>query len=392
MKAKLTKRRVEAAKPGETLWDGALPGFGLRVTASGARSYVLKYRRGPVQRWLTIGRHGAPWTPDTARSKARKLIGQIELGNDPAQERLAEREAETLAAFAARYLDTHARPHKKPSSIDDDERNLKNHILPALGRLRMRDITRGDVAGFVHSLRATPIAANRCRALLSHMFKKAEAWGIRPDGSNPTRHVEKFKETRRERFLSPEELNRLGGALADADGRNENPYAMAAIRLLLFTGARLSEILKLEWADVDFEGRLLRLSDSKTGAKTIALGAPAIQLLAALPRQEGNPHVICGARTGASLVNLQKPWHRIRKAANLDDVRIHDLRHSFASVAVAGGMSLPLIGALLGHSQPQTTARYAHLADDPRIAAAETVATTIAAQMSGKPGKVVPLR
>jgi integrase len=209
---------------------------------------------------------------------------------------------------------------------------------------------------------------------------------------NPARGIEYYRETARERFLSPEELARLGKALADADAEGESPYVTAAVRLLVLTGARLGEILSLEWAHVDLDARLLRLPDSKTGAKTIALPAPAIEILAGLPKQQGNPHVICGARAGERLINLQKPWRRIRKSAGLDDVRLHDLRHSFASVAAAGGMSLPLIGSLLGHKQAQTTLRYAHLGADPRLAAADAVAATIAASMNGANAEIFTLR
>ena len=190
--------------------------------------------------------------------------------------------------------------------------------------------------------------------------------GYRPDHSNPAYLVDKFTEKRRERFLSELELANLGEALASAEAANRHsPYVIAAIRLLALTGARLNEILSLEWAWVDFNARCLRLPDSKTGAKTIYLSPPALQVLADLPRMDGNPFVICGERKGAHLVNLQKPWTAIRSAAGLADVRLHDLRHSYASIAVANGMSLPLIGALLGHSQPSTTARYAHLSEDP---------------------------
>lgn len=392
MAQKLTKRRVDAAKPGATLWDGELTGFGLRVSKSGARSYVLKYRRGAVQRWLTIGRHGSPWTPDAAREEAKVLLGRIAKNEDPAAERADMRNAATVEAFAETYLANYSRTHKKASSAAEDARNLKNHILPALGSLRVREVTRAEIARFHQGMRRKPYAANRCRALLSHMFKMAERWGVRPDNSNPCVHVEKFKEKGRKRFLSPKELRRLGRVLAFLERKGAAPYEIAAIRLLLFTGARLSEILTLRWEQVDTAARVLRLADSKTGAKTIALSAPALALLDRIPRQEGNPHVICGKVTGASLVNLQKPWRRIRNAALIPDVRIHDLRHSFASVAVAGGMSLPLIGSLLGHSQPATTARYAHLADDPRLAAADAVAATIAASLQGGGGQVVTMK
>ncbi len=384
MAGKLTKRLVDAAKPGETIWDGEIKGLGLRVWASGARSYILKYRRGGVQRWLTIGQHGDGWSPEKARKEAERLKGKIRDGVDPALDAKIEREADSFDAFADRYLADYAKNHKKASTVREETRALKNHIRPALGKYRVKDIQRGDIARFHQGMKATPYAANRYLALLSHMFNIAEDWGLRPENTNPCRRVKKYKEKARDRFLSPEELARLGKALSAAETAGESVYVIAAIRLLLLTGARLSEILSLEWEEVDFKASMLRLSDSKTGAKTIALPAPALQILNDLPRQDDNPHVICGAREGAALVNLQKPWRRIRAAAKLEDVRLHDLRHSFASVAAAGGMSLPLIGALLGHTQAQTTQRYAHLADDPRHAAANVVAERITSNMRGE--------
>lgn len=392
MAGKITKKRVDSAQPGETIWDGEIKGLGLRVWASGARSYILKYRRGGVQRWLTIGQHGDGWTPEKARREAERLKVKIREGIDPALEAKIEQDADTFDAFADRYLKDYAASHKKASTVREETRALKNHVRPALARYRLKDIQRGDIARFHQGMKATPYAANRYLALLSHMFNVAEDWGFRPGNSNPCLRVKKYKEKARDRFLSPDELSRLGKALRGAETAGESKYVIAAIRLLLFTGARLTEILSLRWDDVDLKAGLLRLADSKTGAKTIALPAPAVEILTTLPRQKENPHVICGAKEGASLVNLQKPWRRIRSIANLDDVRLHDLRHSFASVAAAGGMSLPLIGSLLGHSQPQTTARYAHFADDPRRAAANAVATSIATSMSGGKAKLIPMR
>lgn len=381
MAGKLTKRRVDATKAGETIWDGEIRGLGLRVFASGVRSYVFKYRRGGVQRWHTIGLHGSPWTPDTARKEALRLKRLVDEGRDPATEKSDERTADTFDAFADRYLKDYAKAHKKASTLREETRALSNHLRPALGRYRMKDIQRSDIARFHQGMKDMPYAANRYLALLSHMFNVAEDWGVRPENSNPCRRVKKFREEARERFLSPKELKRLGRVLAFLDRKGASQYEVVAIRLLLFTGARLNEILSLQWEHVDLAARVIRLPDSKTGAKTIALSAPAVEILCALPKQDRNPFVICGRKTGAHLVNLQKPWRRIRKAALIEDVRIHDLRHSFASVAASGGMSLPLIGALLGHTQPQTTHRYAHLADDPRLAAADAVGTTIAAAM-----------
>jgi integrase len=215
------------------------------------------------------------------------------------------------------------------------------------------------------------------------MFNLAENWALRPDGSNPCRHVEKFKEHKLERFLSETELARLAETLVEAEqARIELPSVIAAIRLLLFTGARLSEILTVRWEHVNFEEHCLRLPDSKTGAKTIYLSPPALEVLNGLQRQDGNPYVIIGAKPGAHLINLRKPWHRIRTKAGLDNVRIHDLRHSFASMAVAGGLSLPVIGALLGHTQAATTQRYAHLAADPLKQAANLTGARITAAMN----------
>lgn len=379
----ITKRRVDAAKPGETIWDRKLSGYGLRVSKGGTKSYCLKFRSGAVQRWLTIGRHG-PFTPETARKEAQRLLAEISLGNDPVATRQQAAKSETVGQFAERYMREHAIPTKKPRSVEEDHRNLRLHIFPFIGKMKIGEVKREHIAKIINKMSDRPYGANRVLALLSHMFTKAEAWGVRPDYSNPCRHIKKFKESKRERFLNQDELIRLGEALIEAESEGESPYVIVAVRLLLLTGARLSEILTLKWTDVDIEARLIRLSDSKTGKKTIVVPAPALDLLSALPKMKNNPYVICGMKDGTHLVNLQRPWRRIRARAGLKDVRLHDLRHSFASFAVASGMSLPLIGSLLGHSQPQTTARYAHLADDPRHAAAAAVAENIAASMAGK--------
>lgn len=392
MAGKLTKRTVDAAKRGETVWDGDIPGFGLRVSKGGAKSYVLKYRRAGVQRWVTIGRHGAPFTPATARQEAQRLIAELLDGKDPANEKAQKREAASLSSFAERYLKEYSELHKKASSAREEKRLLEKIILPQLGRLRVGEIERADIARVHRSLKDTPYQANRCLALLSHMFNIAQDWGVRADTPNPCLRIKRYDEEPRERFLSQEELSKLGNALNQAETADESLYVTNAIRLLVFTGARLNEILTLKWDDVDLEARLLRLSDSKTGKKSIALAAPATEILTNLPRMQNNPFVICGRNAGEHLVNLQKPWRRIRKMASLEDVRIHDLRHSFASFGAAGGMSLPLIGSLLGHTQAQTTQRYAHLADDPRLAAANAIASQIAANLNGDGGEVIPLK
>jgi integrase len=262
----------------------------------------------------------------------------------------------------------HARPKKRPGSAAGDEILLRLHVLPRLGTLKVNAITRADITRIHQSMEDRRGAANRTVALLSKMFNLAEKWGLRADGTNPCRHVEKYRERKVERFLSGEELARLGEVLAEA-GRtgSELPSVIAAIRLLLLTGCRLNEILTLRWADVDFGQRALRIRESKTGAKTVYLSDPALEVLQSIKRAPGNPHVIVGEKSGSHIVNLRKPWYRLRAEAGLSDVRIHDLRHTYASYAAASGLSLPIIGALLGHTQPQTTARYAHLANVPLV-------------------------
>ena len=322
---------------------------------------------------------------ETARSEAKRLLGMVEGGADPAADKTARKEAPTVAELAERFLAEHAEAKRKGSTAAEYKRLLDKIILPALGTRKVADVTRADIAKLHHAHRAAPYQANRVLAVLSKMFNLAESWGLRPDGSNPCRHVEKFAERKRERMLSPAELARLGDALAAHDG---SPYAVAAVKLLVFTGARLGEVLGLRWEWIDFERGEARLPDSKTGAKTLHLPPPALAVLAALPRVEGNPHVIVGHKHGAAMVNLEKPWRAIRGKAGLDDVRLHDLRHAFASVAASSGMGLPIIGKMLGHTQAATTHRYAHLASDPVKAAAAAVAGKIAAAMSGSSAEV----
>ena len=386
--------------PRQTLWDTELRGFGCRVQRGGGKSYVLQYRagsgRGAPLRKLTIGRHGSPWAPETARGEAKRLLGVIEGGGDPAADKIARTQSPTISDLAERFLAEHAESKRKTSTALEYRRLLDRLILPALGKRKVADVARGDIAKLHHANRGAPYQANRVLAVLSKMFNLAERWGLRPDSSNPCRHVEKFGERKRERMLSPVELARLGDALA---AHNGSPYAVAAVKLLVFTGARLGEVLGLRWEWVNFERGEARLPDSKSGAKTLHLPPPALAVLALLPRLDGNPHLIVGAKEGAALVNLEKPWRAIRAAAGLDDVRLHDLRHAFASVAASSGMGLPIIGKMLGHTQAATTARYAHLASDPVKAAAAAVAGKIAAAMAGGSGDarkgdatVLPLR
>jgi integrase len=260
----------------------------------------------------------------------------------------------------------HARPRKKATSVMTDERIWQLHILPQFGKRKVAEVTRADVSRLHAEMAETPYQANRLLAVLSKAFNLAEVWGWRPDGSNPCRHVQRYREEKRERFLSSEELASLLEVLTEAEQtRLESLFAIAAIRLLILTGCRVGEIVKLHWSEVDFERRCLRLADSKTGKKTVYLNTAAFQVLAKVERNPENPHVIQGSLPGSHLIGLTRIWFRIRRRVGLVGVRLHDLRHTYASIGAGMGLSLPIIGKLLGHTQAVTTQRYAHLAADP---------------------------
>ncbi len=383
--AKLTKKMVDAVivdTKRKYLWDDLVPGFGVLVLPNGKKFFILQYRNAAgTSRRFTIGRYGV-LTIDQARDQARALVVRIGQGEDPVVTRSEARSAETVDRLVEMYRERHL-AKKKPNSRRTDNSMIDLHVLPNLGKKQVKEVNRADIARLHHKLRKTPYAANRVLALLSKLFNLAEVWGLRPENANPCTRVQKFKETARKRYLNGDELAHLGATLAEAEtDSSESPFAVAAIRLLLLTGARLNEILSLKWKDVDLDRGCLHLEDSKTGAKEIMLNGPALEVLETLPRMELNPYVIPGEVPGKHLVNLNKPWRRIRKRADIPDVRCHDLRHSFASVAAAAGLGLPLLGALLGHSQPATTARYAHLANDPLRAAAELIGEKINEAMS----------
>lgn len=402
---KITKRIADSfgsdGNP-SNVWDSSVAGFGLRLRSQGKKYFVLKYRINGRQRWYTIGLFGSPWTVESARLEAKRLLVEVANGVDPAAARDINRDAKTVADLCDLYMENHAKLHKKPRSWKSDESNIRNHVKMLIGHLNANAITRQDIEKFKRDVANGKTAknkkikprvrlrvkggqgtANRCLALLSKMFNLAEEWGIRDEFTNPVRGIQKFPERKRERYLSDKEITELGQILSNAvdDGLAEQT-SIDAIRLLIFTGCRLSEILTLKWEYVDFQRNYFHLPDSKTGAKTVYLPEAAISLLKEIPRMEHNPYVLVGTGEEGHLVNLRKPWHRIRDKAGLTDVRLHDLRHSFASIAAGEGMSLHIIGHLLGHSQAATTARYAHLAANPMKAAANTVGTRIDSLMN----------
>lgn len=373
---KLTKRNIEAIQPTERdfcVWDDDMPGLGLRVLPSGRKQFIVQYRADRRSRRISLGPTSII-TPDQARTRAMAILADARNGQDPAANKEAYRKALMVSELAERFDEEHIALRLKASTAREYRRNLERFILPALGRLRVVDVTRADIAKFHHDLRRIPYQANRCLELISKMFNLAEMWGLRPDGSNPRRHIPKYPEEKRERFLSMAELKRVGEVLREFEEEGlESRSAILAARLLIYTGCRLNEIMTLKWEYVDLEGRALHLPDTKTGARVVHLGEAAIALLEQATAIPENPWVITGKLEGQRLSDLQPFWQRTRARAGLHDVRIHDLRHTFASTAIAAGHSLPIIGKLLGHTQVQTTARYAHLAAQPAMIAADSI-------------------
>ncbi len=384
--AKITKRSVDGAAPGEQeyfIWDEELKGFGLRVYPSGRKMYLAQFRAGGRVRRVNVGLHGAI-TAEDARTEAMKHLSVVRLGGDPAAERDRRKASPTMKEFGKQFLEEHVASHCKPTTQAEYKRSVELFINPKIGSHRIIDVTRGDIVELHQSMKATPYQANRTLGVLSIMFTVAHTWGVRTDGVNPCWKVKRYKEEKRERYLTAEELARLGRALRESNTERE---AVNCIQLLLLTGCRLSEIQKLKWAYVDLDAGVLRLPDSKSGAKLVSIGQAAADVFKAIPRIEGNPYVITGQVKGQHLTDMQRPWRRLRKRAGLPDVRIHDLRHSFASDALQLGEDLTMIGRLLGHTQVQTTARYAHLKTGPVRAAADKVADAIATALLQSPQK-----
>ena len=376
----ISKRTIGKLPVGDkeaVYWDRDLPGFGVRVYPNGTKVYVVQTRVDGKSKRITVDRHGVI-SPDQARRKAAQMIARIKAGEDPKPEAVKKPTGPTVAELAERYLVEHVEVRCKPRTVDACRWLVKKFVLPELGDMAIAAVQRGHITDLHHKHRNTPYQANRILEVVRKMFNLAEAWGLREDGSNPCRHVQKYKEKKRERFLTEAEFHRLGQVLNETEAEGpENLASVTAIRLLMLTGCRLNEIQTLRWEDVDLEAAELRLRDTKTGARMVPLSNAAVSVLSALPCKEDSPWVIAGKKPGAHLTDIQKPWRRIRSRAELEDVRIHDLRHSFASRALALGESLPMIGKLLGHTQVQTTARYAHLANESVKASGSRVGDSI---------------
>ncbi|MDE0031263.1 MAG: site-specific integrase [Deltaproteobacteria bacterium] len=363
-------------------WDRDLPGFGVRVYPSGAKTYMVQRRGRRGSKRITVGRHGT-MSVEEARRQAAVILTRLESGEEPETGAAPDAgEGPTVAELAERYLSEHVAVYCKPGTVMGYRRVIERNILPKLGKLPIKELDRRHVAELQYRLRKRPTAANNAVGALSRMLNRAQAWGLMPAGSNPCRFVKPYRTRRPERFLTEDEFRRLGQALDDLEAEDRVPvHVAAAFRLLTLTGCRSGEVLTLRWRDVALGRNEVRLRDSKTGPRIVPLSPAAVRVLAGLPRLSGNPWVIAGPEPGGRQMQLTYYWHRVRERAGLDDVRLHDLRHSFASRALAMGEDLTMIGKLLGHRKLQSTARYAHLARDSVRESAALVSDSIAADI-----------
>ena len=376
----ISRRTVEALAVEDkdtVFWDDKLPGFGVRVYPTGSKVYVVQTRLKGRSKRITLGRHGVI-SADKARHKAAETIALIKSGQDPDEKRASE---VTVAELAERYLEEHVDAHCKPSTQKMYRSVLRRFILPAYGHRAVDEVERQHIAKLHLELRDTPYQANRALDIGTSLFNLAEEWKLRT-GGNPCKFVRKYREHKRERFLTDEEFRRLGEVLNEMEADGSLPvHPAAAVRLLMLTGCRRNEILELRWKHVDLAAGELRLRESKSGARLVPLSPAAARVLTRLPRIVGNPWVIPGTKPGRYLPDLNHYWDRVRERADLEGVRLHDLRHSFASRALALGESLSMIGKLLGHNKIDTTARYAHLARDSIKASSARVADSIGADI-----------
>ena len=365
-------------------WDRELTGFGVRVYPTGAKVYIVQARGPKGTSRVTLGRHGVINTGE-ARKRAASIIARVKAGEEAVSSSVKSAGGPTVSELAQRYMEEHVPVRCKPGTARLARSVVYKHIVPALGRLPLASVERAQVVELHQRLYKTPYTANKVVRTLKLMYRLGASWGMAPKGCNPCRSILKYPERNRERFLTDREYIRLGHVLEEAESLGwASSTAVSAIRLLMLTGCRKSEILTLRWENVSLDESELKLSDTKTGARVVSLSPPALKLLAGLPRMQGNPWVFPGKKPGAHIRDIDTPWNIIRSRAGLEDVRLHDLRHSFASRALALGESLPMIGKLLGHTQIETTARYAHLARDTVRGAAERVAASIADDILGK--------
>jgi integrase len=356
---------------------------------SGAKVYVMRLREDGRQRWATLGRHGDGWNVKLAEDRAHALLALKAKGVEVRQLRAVAKGVPSLKRLAVVYMREHGAAYLKPGSQERLRTSLL-HVVKRLGKVRVDRVTRDDVATLHAGMKATPVAANRALVALHGLLKFAIRKGYRVD--NPATGVRYYRETPRERYLTPDETGRLARVLAEAEGR-ESPFVLAAFKLILLTGCRQGEVFGLKWSEVDLERGVLQLEYAKTGPRVVYLNELAQDVLRAVPRIEGNAYVVPGWRKGEHYQGEQKAWERIREAAGMTDLRLHDLRHNYASVLASGGASLQMIGELLGHKRIATTQRYAHLVGSALQELTEKAAGAFAV-MKAPParGKVLPHR
>lgn len=357
---KIGPQTVAAMKQGDVVWDRDLRRFGARRRKDSV-TYFVKARIDGRQRWINVGRHG-PTTAAEARAKARQVLAEIDSGQDPTRERDGRRTIPIFSDFAQRWLREHVRPKRKPNTYTEYKRIIDLHIAPAIGKVRIDRLNRSDAVTLHADLAMTRYQANRVLAVLSAVMTFAERLGYRQPASNPCRGVERYKERKRKRALSIAEIATLWKHLDKLDD-SINPYIVNAFRLLLLTGMRREEVLTLRWKHVDLDAGIIRLADAKSGPRDVVLSAKAIEVLRDTPRIEGNPYVLPGLKQGQRLVNITERWQEIRTALGFPEVRIHDLRHTVASL-LARSAPITVVRDALGHAEISTTSQYSHASTD----------------------------
>ena len=398
---KFTKRLLEAIEPSDKrqyFYDDEFTGLALRVGTSGRKTFYLGYRTGKgratEKKWVMLGAFPA-MTVEQARDLAKEKAGHIVNGRDPALEVREEKDAISIAAALDSFLEEYV-AKLKPSTIAFYQIVVEKHLRPGLGKLRANKLGYTDVARFHTTRKATPYMANRCIAVLSVFLNWCELHGYRDKNTNPCKEIKLNREHMRQEFMGTAELTILGDTLSRMERKGQvTTQTAAAIRLLMFTGARRGEILSLKWNYIDLEQGVARLPDSKTGFKVLQLSSPAVAVLESLP--QFTEYVLPSNSASGHMVDIKKPWGNLLKHSGLSGWRIHDLRHAFASMMVNSGASLPIVGKILGHTQARTTQRYAHLEENPARKAAEEAAAKIAAALQATPkptkqGIIIPLR
>ena len=384
----LTKRSVAAIEAtGKTLfvWDADTKGFGVRVAPGGTKAFIVQYRDGARTVRKTLGTY-----PTVAVERARQAAADILAANRLGETLPIMRGGGKLLGEVLDLFIANAEAKKAPRTAADYKARIEKYIRPKFGTKRIGQVTRLEVERWHQEMSATPSQANHLLTILVAVFSYAAKNGLIKQSDHPALGISKYRENKRDRYLTLDEVAAFGTALADLEAvRNVSPWAAAALRLLILTGARSGEVLGLKWSMVDLPRALLDLPTSKTGAKKIKLSGAALEVLRAIPKVENVDWVIVGRRHGEAMTSLQRPFNEVCKRAGITGLRIHDLRHSAASIATSGGVGLPVVGALLGQSQAYTTQRYSHIHDDAERNAAEVIATKIGKLIGTAPLRVV---